>query len=183
MNVYDLIYVAWKRERQTKNLQSLEDDFYRKIKPYMNHLENQKTNETDSIMVRLFDRRSHRVSYILNDLISIRMEKHFSDVMNGVMCPAELPSEEKQYRTHIEQQQKILRNSALGLDDQIEVVEDLEDGYRLMEFTSNESNPFVGSDLMTYGPIVNGDFLLLASYNSRNFMLKSKANEVEINQD
>ena len=183
MNIYDLIYVAWKRERQTKKLQSLEDDFYTKIIPYINHLENQKNDETDSIMVRLFDKRSHRVSYILNDLISIRMEKHFSDVMNGVMSPEELPSEEKQFRTQIEQQQKILRNSALGLEDQIEMVEDIEDGYCLMEFTSNETNPFIGSDLMTYGPIVKGDFVLLTNDNSRSFMLKSKANEVEINQD
>lgn len=183
MNVYDLIYVAWKRERQTKNLQPLEDDFYTKIKPYINHLENQKNDETDSIMARLFDKRSHRVSYILNDLISIRMEKHFSDVMNGVMSPDELPNEEKQFRTQIEQQQKILRNSALGLEDQTETLEDLGDGYRLMEFTSNETNPFIGSDLMTYGPIIKGDFVLLTNDNSRNFMLKSKANEVEINQD
>jgi DNA replication initiation complex subunit (GINS family) len=183
MNVYELIYVAWKRERQTKNLQPLENDFYEKIKPYINHLENQKNNETDSVMVRLFDKRSHRVSYILNDLISIRMEKHFNDAMSGVMSPDELPTEEQQFRTQIEQQQKILRNSALGLESKIEMVEDQEEGYRLMEFTSNENSPFVGSDLITYGPIIKGDFVLLTNDNSRNFMLRSKANEVEINQD
>jgi len=181
VNIFELLYVSWKRERQSIDLASLDADFYERIRPYVLHLENQYKNESDPGIAALFNKRWERVNYVLNDLLKIRLKKHFRDSLSGVSIPDPLPHEESEFRKNIDQVQSTFRNKVLNLEATefvIPVVED--DSYGFFLFSENEDSIAVGSDLYNYGPFSEGDIVLMPRDNMRTYLLKSQGTEIQI---
>ena len=183
MNVFELLIVAWKRERQNTKIEPLDSDFYDKVKPYMSHLENQFNDEEDELVSSIFKKRWSRVNYLINDLITIRMDKHFKESINGIPKPAILPSEEIKFRDEIDKINKNFRHSILELEDPLGLeVKDLEgDDYQFFIFNSNDNTVSIGTDFNEYGPFSKGDIALIPKENKRNYMIRSMGNDIELN--
>ncbi len=182
LNIFELIYVAWKRERQSHKLESLEIDFFSKIRPYVTHLESQYKNEKDNLVAKLFKRRWERVNYLLNDLITIRMNKHFKESINDFDIPEELPEEEIAFRKKLDSIQRSFRDEVLNINDvSIELVDDDGNDYEFIIFNTNEDTIAIGTDFCEYGPFRKNDIVLMPRDNLRNYVIKSKGNEISIN--
>lgn len=180
MNIFELMYVAWRRERLSTKIEALEEDFYKRIKPYISHLESQYKNETDPLISMLFKRRWERANYLLNDLISIRMEKHFQDSLAHIPSPDQLPEEERYYRENISKIQMNFRDAALSLEEKpLDVMEEHNE-YEFIIFSANEDTIAVGSDFYEYGPFAKDDLVLMPQENLRNYVLKSKGEEISL---
>ena len=183
MSVYELLNAAWKRERGENNLVPLESTFYEKCRAYVKHLETQSNSETDEILAQIFNKRWKRVNYLLNDLINLRLEKHFQDILLGVNPPSEIPFEEEDYRRNTETLTYSFRNTILGISQSIEpdTQLEMEEGrYKIAHFIQNENIQSVGSDLKTYGPFSKGDIAIIPPENFRNLLMRSMIDDIKI---
>ncbi|MCY3411309.1 MAG: hypothetical protein INQ03_06700 [Candidatus Heimdallarchaeota archaeon] len=185
MNVFELLYVSWRRERQTDILETLEYDFFEKVRPYINHLETIYSNEQDPLIAALFKKRWERANYILNDLINIRMKKHFTESMDHKASPTVLPLEEEEFRKSIEKENNRFRervvNQLENLPSMEAMDETIEKEFRFMIFDKQENRVAIGSDLREYGPFNIGDIVLLPRENMRNYLKKALGKEISIN--
>lgn len=183
LNVFELLIIAWKRERQITKLEPLESDFYDKIKPYISHLENQFNDEEDKLISSIFKKRWSRVNYLINDLITIRMDKHFKESINGVIKPEMLPEEEIKFREEIDAINGNFRNNILEFEKPSLLDEKDINGndYQFFIFNSNDNTISIGTDFNEYGPFNKGDIVLLPKENKRNYMIRSLGNDIELN--
>ncbi|MFV2014716.1 MAG: hypothetical protein ACC656_04770, partial [Candidatus Heimdallarchaeota archaeon] len=104
MSIYDQVLNAWKRERQNTELLELEPEFYTKCREYIHHLETQAKNDQDQLMTKLFNKRWTRVNYLINDFLTIRMQKQIRDILSGTDFPKKLPIEEEEIRKKLQKQ-------------------------------------------------------------------------------
>lgn len=182
MSIYELLLTAWKREKEVQNLLSLENNFYGKCRAYIQHLETQAKNETDDILVLIFNNRWGRVIYLMNDLVTIRLQKQFRDILKGVSSPAPIPDEEKILRMKFENYLSSYRDTVLGIQNYTEEVEIQNDNdkYKLVVFKQNESLQSIGGDLKKYGPFNIDDLAVIPAENMRNFLIRSKVEHVSL---
>jgi DNA replication initiation complex subunit (GINS family) len=182
MSVYDLILASWKRERSDNYLIPLDTNFFDKCRAYINHLENQAKNEPDETLSKLFTKRWNRVNYIMNDLISLRLQKHFNALIHGYTPPDQLPSEEKALRNALETKMAKYRDEVLGIIDQQMDAQELpqSDSYQLVLFTQGDNIQSIGADLNTYGPFKSDDIAYLPYENARNYLKRSQVESLPI---
>lgn len=182
MSHYEILLSVWRRERTDKMLPSLEEDFFEKTRAYLNHLETQSQNEPDPILAELFLKRWQRVSYVLNDIIALRTDKHIRDSRDGIKSPSLVPIEEKRFREKIDVNIIEYRDRVLGIEtaeiSDNEVDDDF--AYRLVLFTKKDHNPSIGSDLKTYGPFNSGDIAFLPNANMKNYLKRSMIELIEL---
>ena len=186
LTIYDQVLNAWKRERLSANLLELEPDFYAKCREYMTHLETQAKNDKDELVSKLFNKRWTRVSYLINDFLTLRMQKHIRNILSGSDITKKLPIEENDLSKTLQSQLTSFRNKVLGIEttEEISNIDEIsEEGYSLAVFTQNENYETVGLDLNTYGPFEKGDFAILPKVNVRNYLIRSKIEEIDIDQN
>ncbi len=183
LTIYDQVLNAWKRERLSPNLLELETDFYAKCREYMAHLETQANNDNDELVSKLFHKRWTRVSFLINDFITLRMQKQIRNILSGSDVTTKLPIEESDLNKTLQGQLSSFRDKVLGIESNVELTnmdDIIEDGYSLAVFTQNENIESVGVDLNTYGPFEKGDFAILPKVNVRNYLMRSKIEEIDI---
>lgn len=183
LTIYEQVLNAWKRERLSPNLLELETDFYAKCREYMSHLETQAKNDNDELVSKLFNKRWTRVSYLINDFMTLRMQKQIRNILSGSDVTTKLPIEEIDLNKTLQGQLSSFRDKVLGIESNTELTnidDTIEDGYSLAIFTQNENIESVGVDLNTYGPFEKGDFAILPKVNVRNYLMRSKIEEVDI---
>ncbi|MHA2172970.1 MAG: DNA replication complex subunit Gins51 [Candidatus Kariarchaeaceae archaeon] len=182
MSVYDLLLASWKRERSENNLIPLDPNFFDKCRAYINHLENQAKNEPDDTLSKLFTKRWNRVNYVMNDLISLRLQKHFNALIHRQTPPDQLPSEENALRKALEKKMVMYRDEVLGIVDQQAEAQELrqDDDYQLVLFTQGDNIQSIGADLNTYGPFNSDDIAYLPYENARNYLKRSQVESLPI---
>lgn len=183
MSIYDHVLNAWKRERQNTELLELEPEFYNKCREYIHHLETRAKNEQDQLMAKLFNQRWVRVNYLINDFLTIRMQKQIRDILSGTDFPKKLPIEEVEIRKKLQKQLASFRDRVLGIEkgEEHHMEEEMDDeGYAVVVFTQNDNYETVGSDLNTYGPFEKDDFAIIPNVNKRNYQMRSKVEEIDI---
>ena len=59
---------------------------------------------------------------------------------------------------------------------------DVDDGdeYQFVQISSNDDVVSIGSDLNNYGPFVAGEMVLMPKDSMRNYLVKSKGQEIKI---
>ncbi|MHA2028056.1 MAG: DNA replication complex subunit Gins51 [Candidatus Kariarchaeaceae archaeon] len=183
MSIYDQVLNAWKRERRNTDLLELDPEFYSKCREYVHHLESQVQNDEDQLMSKLFHKRWTRVNYIINDFLTIRMQKQIRDILSGTDFPKELPIEEAEIGKKLQKQLASFRDRVLGIEKHEEYHNDDEldqEGYAVVLFTQNENYETVGSDLNTYGPFEKGDIAIIPNVSMRNYQMRSKVEQIDI---
>ncbi|OLS27389.1 MAG: hypothetical protein HeimC2_12290 [Candidatus Heimdallarchaeota archaeon LC_2] len=186
LTIYDIVLNAWKRERLSSSLLELDTDFYAKCREYMVHLETQAKNDKDELVSKLFRKRWTRVNYLINDFLTLRMQKQITGILSGTDFTKKLPIEEMDLSKILHNQLASFRDKVLGIESNNEIKdidETIEEGYSFAVFTQNENNESVGLDLNTYGPFEKGDFAILPKVNVRNYLIRSKIEEIDIDHN
>ncbi len=181
LNIHELIFVAWRRERLNEKLESLETDFFSKIRPYLNHLETQIKNETDPIIARIFKKRWERVNYLLNDLVDLRLNKHFRDCLMNISPPSVLPDEEQEFRDKLCSIHNTMRTHIFGGISTTSNI-DTQNTYSLIQFISNDEMISICSDLKEYGPFTSDEFVILPTDNVNTFIKRKKAKIIKLSK-
>ncbi|MCS7142280.1 MAG: hypothetical protein NZ920_00580 [Aigarchaeota archaeon] len=97
--VYERLIELWREEKSRAELVGLKTDFINELKEYAINLRRQirLAAERQSINTQLRERELQAISYVLGDLLSIRMRKVTEMVLRGDRLSGALPMERELY--------------------------------------------------------------------------------------
>ena len=181
--MYNELYEAWKREKESLELQSLPKDFYIKLAEYM------KTIRAESRMLdekttkaKLLTHESRNVQKMVKELVLLRHEKTVKKVLTSEITPKEgLTQEEeklvKEVAPSFESFQALLKDILGGRSPQVESRE--KPKKRVVRFVK-EIPAIIGADMKTYGPFKPEDVASLPLENAKILTKQGVAVEVEV---
>ena len=186
----------WKGERKRQNLMPLDLDFFQKASIYLKHLEKVANEDSDVIVRKIFKKLFNRTSYVLNDLITIRLQKIFWLALTNTPINEKLNEEElKTYnlvkvrlnehrenifkqRRHEKKAKKITSVSLSNDTSFLQTTKEMNSetvSYCLVLFIDNENDQALGSDLKTYGPFQKGMHAIIPVDNAIEYQSRNKA--------
>lgn len=157
LTFYSRLYHHWKSEHNTVQLVRLDSDFFTQSKNYLNHLKSQSEHK-DPLISELFQRRSARAIYLVEDILRLRMKKHFDDNLNNVNSSEWLTNHDTKFKSKLEEIVDEFKNNILSPEN-IEPVE--ERAYYLAHITKSVENMGIDVDLLDYGPFYSGDLVYI----------------------
>ena len=178
--MYERIYAAWDREQKEERLQRLENDFYIAAKKFLEVLLRDKNqNESASLLRALLEKAHYNTSFLLSDLMNIRLDKILSSIRNGKEINKEkLTSEEK---VLYEQ----LKNDLMrffgkpALPSEVKELEEKKNSFILVRFVK-PLPAIVGSDMKIYGPFQVEDIATIPKENAKALVLRNAAKPVSL---
>ncbi len=181
--MYEELYEAWKKEKETSTLQSLPKDFYEKIAEYIRKIrEESRMIDNKTIKGKLSKIEYENVKKMVNELLKIRLKKILDCLSSGKEIPKNcLVSEEEKISektTSItEYFQELAKNLLQG-----KISGDMgraEKRKMVVRFLKDVPS-IVGVDLKTYGPFKSEDVASLPVENARVLIRQGLAVEVEL---
>lgn len=171
--MYERIYNTWEKEQKQKNIQRLEDNFYIEAKKFLEDILIEE-NESEPVLSRLIKKEYHNFSFILNDLINIRLDKILRNIRVGKELNKEnLTREEKiLYERFKNELLPLLSEKILPLE--IKEIEEKEEPFILIRFLI-QLPTIVGSDMKIYGPFQVEDIATLPKENAKALILRNAA--------
>ncbi len=171
--MYERIYNTWEKEQKQKNIQRLEDNFYIEAKKFLEDILIDE-NESEPVLSRLIKKEYHNFSFILNDLINIRLDKILRNIRVGKELNKEnLTREEKiLYERFKNELLPLLSEKILPLE--IKEIEEKEEPIILIRFLM-QLPTIVGSDMKIYGPFQVEDIATLPKENAKALILRNAA--------
>lgn len=171
--MYERIYNTWEKEQKQKNIQRLEDNFYIEAKKFLEDILIDE-NESEPVLSRLIKKEYHNFSFILNDLINIRLDKILRNIRVGKELNKEnLTREEKiLYERFKNELLPLLSEKILPLE--IKEIEEKEEPFILIRFLI-QLPTIVGSDMKIYGPFQVEDIATLPKENAKALILRNAA--------
>jgi len=180
--VYDELYEAWTKERETTEIQVLPKDFYVKLTGYMKKMkEESRMLDEKTVRAKLLRRESKNVKKMVEELIQLRSEKALGETIDGkVVAKEALTNEEEkllgEVSPSLESYQSLLKDIFGGRSPRIEVKE--KPKTMILRFTQ-EIPAIIGADMKTYGPFRPEDIASLPVENARILIKQGVAVEVE----
>ncbi|UCD40008.1 MAG: DNA replication complex GINS family protein, partial [Candidatus Bathyarchaeota archaeon] len=153
--MYDKLYEAWTKERETTEIQTLLKDFYVKLADYIKKLkEESRMLDEKTVRAKLLQRESDNVKKMVKELIELRYEKALKKTMDGdVVAKDTITGEEEELlgevSPSIDSYQTLLKDILGGRSPRIEVKE--KPKTMILRFIQ-EIPAIVGADMKTYGP-------------------------------
>lgn len=171
--MYERIYNTWEKEQKQKNIQRLEDNFYIEAKKFLEDILIEE-NESEPVLSRLIKKEYHNFSFILNDLINIRLDKILRNIRVGKELNKEnLTREEKiLYERFKNELLPLLSEKILPLE--IKEIEEKEEPFILIRFLI-QLPTIVGSDMKIYGPFQVEDIATIPKENAKALILRNAA--------
>ena len=180
--MYDELYEAWKKERESSEVQKLSKRFYAELADYMKRIrEEQRMLDERTTKARLMKRESDNAKRLAKELVKLRYEKALRASSSGKPVPGELlTAEEEQLQTEIlplaEAYQRFLKGILRGRPSRVETKE--RPKRQLVRFLQ-EIPAIVGSDMKTYGPFKPEDIATIPVENAAALIKRAAAIEVE----
>jgi DNA replication factor GINS len=180
--VYDELYEAWARERETTEIQSLPKDFYVKLAGYVKKMRDEsRMLDEKTVRAKLLRWESRNVKKMVKELIRLRYEKALRKAMAGeVVAKEALTYEEEkllgEVSPSIESYQTLLKDMLSGRAPRIEIKE--EPKTMILRFIQ-EIPAIIGADMKTYGPFKPEDIASLPIENAKILIKQGVAVEVE----
>lgn len=180
--MYDELYEAWTKERETKEVQVLLKDFYVKLADYIKKMkEESRMLDEKTVRAKLLRRESNNVTKMVKELIMLRHEKVLRKTITGeIVAKDALTGEEEkllgEISPSIESYQTLLKDILGGRSPRIEVKE--KPKTMILRFIQ-EIPAIVGADMKAYGPFKPEDIASLPIENARILIKQSVAVEVE----
>lgn len=171
--MYERIYSSWEKEQKEEGLQKLEDNFYIEAKKFLENLKIDE-NESEPILSKLFRKEYNNATFMLNDLINIRLVKILRSVsIEKELNKEKLTREEKSlYERFKNDLLQILGKKPLPLE--IKEIEEKEVPFILVRIL-RQLPPIVGSDMKIYGPFNIEDIVTLPKENAKALILRKAA--------
>jgi len=180
--MYDLLYEAWKKEKESEEVQSLPKNFYGKLAGYMKKVEEEsRMLDEKTVKAKLLQKEFNNAKKMINDLIRIRSNKILRKVATSVTVPEEALTEEEkeiygQISPSVEVFQALLRDIISG-----HMPRGVgEKGRKIMVLRFLKETPaIIGADMKTYGPFKPEDIATLPVENAKILVRQGVAVEVE----
>ncbi|MFQ6087101.1 MAG: hypothetical protein ACE5OV_03665 [Candidatus Bathyarchaeia archaeon] len=180
--MYDELYEAWTKERETTEIQALPKDFYVKLAGYMKKMkEESRMLDEKTVRAKLLRRESNNVKRMVKELIRMRYEKALRKAMAGEIVAKEALTHEEEkllgeVSPSIGSYQTLLKGILSGRSTRIEVKE--KPKAMILRFVQ-EIPAIIGADMKTYGPFKPEDIASLPVENARILIKQGVAVEVE----
>jgi DNA replication factor GINS len=182
INLYDKLYAAWKKEKESMEIQRLPKNFYAKIAEYVKKIrEERRMLDKKTTKAKLLDREFKSVKNMAEELIRLRYDKALKKSLARETVPRGvlIEEEEKLYGEILplaEAYQTFLEGVLRGRLSRIE--REKKPKKTLLRFVQ-EIPAIVGSDMKTYGPFEPEDIATLPQENARILVKQGVAVEVE----
>jgi len=181
--LYDELYEAWKKEKESVEIQRLPKNFYAKIAEYVKKIrEERRMLDKKTTKAKLLNREFKSVKNMAEELVRLRYDKALKKSLarETVLREVLTEEEEKLYGEILplaEAYQAFLKGVLQGRLARIEREE--KPKKMLLRFVQ-EIPAIVGSDMKTYGPFEPEDIATLPSENARILIKQGVAVEVEV---
>lgn len=180
--MYDELFEAWKKEKESAELQVLPRDFYANLVSYIKKIrEESRMLDKKTTRARLMHREFENVKELVKELMKLRREKILRKTVIGkILSEDSLTNEEKSLYHEIaplaESFQGFLKNIMRGQTIQVEGKEKLK---KVLVRFIQEIPAIIGSDMNTYGPYRAEDIATLPPENARILIKQGVAVEIE----
>ena len=180
--MYNELYEAWTKERETTEIQALPKDFYVKLAGYIKKMrEESRMLDEKTVRAKLLRRESNNVKKMVKELIRLRYEKALRKTIAGEIVAKEALTHEEEkllgeVSPSIESYQTLLKDILGGRSPRIEVKE--KPKTMILRFVQ-EIPAIIGADMKTYGPFKPEDIASLPIENARILIKQGVAVEIE----
>ena len=180
--MYDELYEAWEKEKESVETQKLPRDFYAKLADYVKKIrEESRMLDEKTTKAKLMNREFENVKTMLEELVQLRRDKILAIVTARKTVPREVLTEEEE-KLHgeifplAEACQTFLKDILQG---RLSRIEKEEKPKKILVRFVQEIPAIVGSDMKTYGPFKPEDIATLPTENARILIKQGVAVEVE----
>lgn len=180
--MYDELYEAWEKEKESVEVQKLRRNFYARLVDYVKKIrEESRMLDEKTTKARLMRRELRNVKSMVEELVRLRYEKAVRKAVAGEPVPREIlaEGEEKlhgQFFSLAESYQAFLKDVLQG---RLSRLEKKEKPKKMLVRFVQEIPAIVGSDMKTYGPFKPEDIATLPTENARILIKQGVAVEVE----
>jgi len=181
--LYDELFEAWKKERESSEIQPLPKDFYGRIAEYIKKIrEERRMLDEKTVRGRLIQKEEENAKKMVEELIWARYEKMVAVAAGGGTVPTSTLTEEEEnlYRKTASQTESFhafIRNllqGRLGREGNREAEKVVV--VRILR----EIPEIVGVDMKVYGPFKPEDIATLPKENANILIKQGAAAEVEV---
>ncbi|NIR86371.1 hypothetical protein GWO13_01915 [Candidatus Bathyarchaeota archaeon] len=180
--MYEELYEAWRKERESVEIQKLPKDFYAKLAGYMKKMrEERRMLDKKTLRARLMEREFKNTKKLIKKLLRLRYEKSIDEAKAGkVVSKDRLTEEEERLYSGIspfaESYRAILKDVSRGRSPHAKPEKKKK---RMVVRFLKEVPAIVGSDMKTYGPFKPEDIATLPAENAKALIKQGIAEEVE----
>lgn len=180
--MYNSLHEAWRKERESTEIQKLTKDFYAKLADYVKKIrEESRMLDEKTVKGKLLEREYKNVKKMIEGLIQRRYWKALRKAVAGKTVPKEfLTEEEAKLHGEIlplaEAYQAFVEGILRGRVSDIERKGKLK---KMLVRFLHEIPAIIGSDMKTYGPFKPEDVATLPVENARALVKQGVVVEVE----
>jgi DNA replication initiation complex subunit (GINS family) len=198
---YKLLIEIWKKEKNSRGIQPLPEDFLNQVAAYLIKLKEQtQQSDTSSFIEKILEKEKVHADKLINNLWEIRLNKIVKAELNGFAIePLNLTNEEKRLQVELrrliaaytqgikqillgrEQKQELVQQVTSQPPLHIPQVEKQETILKVVRFLQ-PLPAIMGVDLKTYGPFKTEDVASIPAPNAENLIRKGIAKWVETDQ-
>ena len=181
--MYDVLYIAWLKEKQNAELQDLSRDFYVELANYVRRIRREgRMLDKYSAKAKLISKELVNVQKLMKELSMLRFKKMVNRITVAESLKKEaLTIEEERVllgmRPLFEEFRSFLKDSLRGKVSKVE--RRVEPSKRALLRFVKEVPAVVGADLKIYGPFSVEDVATLPIENAKVFVKQGVAMEVE----
>ena len=180
--MYSELYEAWKKEKDSVELQPLPKDFYVKLAEYVKKIKEEgRMLDEKTTRARLLTREADNVRKIVKELVSLRHDKAVTLVSTGEAVHVERLTKEEE---------KLVNDVSPSFEAFQGLVKEIESGRlpqtgrekpkrRVLRFLK-ETPAIMGADMKTYGPFLPQDVASVPAENAKVLVKQGIAVEVEV---
>lgn len=181
--MYDMLYDAWLKEKQSAELQRLPKDFYSRTAEYVGRIRREgRMLDQKSAKAKLISQELSNVKRLMEELVRLRFKKIVDHATSAkTVKKEELTFEEERIflgmRPSLENFQSFLKDSLRGKISKVEEKGELPK--RMLLRFLKEVPAVVGADLKIYGPFSVEDVATLPIENAKVLVKHGIAMEIE----
>ena len=180
---YDDLYKAWKREKESTQLQQLPKDFYDNLAGYMKSLiEKQQMLDEKSLMAKLLTEENAYTKRLFTELLQIRRNKITAEILDSGSVSIEACTREEEKLANdlasiTDTYKKILNEVLEGKERQVKEI--VAKPKKLLVRFLQSLPAIIGADTKTYGPFKQEDLTLLPTENAEALLKQGVVVKVE----
>lgn len=180
--MYEELYEAWRKERESVEIQALPKDFYARLTDYMRKMrEERRMLDKKTVRARLMEREFKNAKNLVEKLRQLRCEKSLNEVKAGKAVPKDRLTEEEErlyagISPFAESYQALFKDVSRGRSPRVKPGKKTKG--MVVRFLQ-EIPAIVGSDMKTYGPFKPEDIATLPVENAKALIKQGVAEEVE----
>ena len=182
--MYNTVYEAWRKERESSDLQPMTKDFYAVLAGYVKRIrEETRMLDEKTAKARLIKRELHNVRRLIRALVQLRLEKIFKATMEGETVSGDVLTVEEA-RLCAEMLplagsfQEFLKGILHGRTPKVDVAK-VKSKHVLVRFLK-DTPAIIGADMKMYGPFKSEDVGTVPVENADVLVKQGLAAKVEL---